>query len=290
MKTWIGSILILIGTLAMSYGVAAPQQDERPAVAMEDARLAQPAWEIHEGETFTGQVDIRTSRVAYIDCEFDGTGALYCVKIWPGARGTQFVDCTFTGADKKAIVGEWFAARRCTFEDIGEDGVFVTQGGHVSLIACKFRRLGSAPGGHSDAVQIAMGASVVIRNCYFQVPHLGGVDGPLSNSCIFVEYDPQFGAAVEDITIGPGNVFDGGLYSVWVRGNVRSERGSLVEYFPKRVLIYGNLFARHYFGPHNIDARADVLEVENDYSQAEKYRPSVMPPQEEIEKVYRRAG
>ena len=165
-------------------------------------------WIVYQGESFegpgTGQPEIvnllkiHEGKYAFIDCEFNGWNSFYCVEIEGSAEKVLFERCVFRGATKKAVKAQNASFRRCLFEDLVSDGIFGVQGGNVEVVGCRFRRLGldpEAPGPgldrygrriHSDPIQVPCGSNWVIRNNYFQVPHIGA-ESYVSNSCVFIE-------------------------------------------------------------------------------------------------------
>lgn len=221
------------------------------------------------GKTFTQTVNVQESFLAYEDCVFDAKGWRHCVKVWPGARFTQFKNCKFTGADSKGLVGEFMSVRFCTFEGLGEDGVFVTDGGHVDVIGCIFRELGWLPGAHSDPFQVVVGSNCRFLGNHVTVPHEGDIGGALSNSCCYIKSVPALGPPPSNILIAK-NILDGGLYSVRITASPGAE-------LPSDIIVRGNEFRRHYFGAFTADQglawMIPLVEKHNDMSRAERYRP-----------------
>lgn len=233
--------------------------------------------EVIEGRTFSRQLNLTTDRLTFRNCTFDVAGdALYCVRI-AGAKLTLFEGCTFRGALNKGLLGSWFAARGCTFEEIGSDGISVV-GDYVEISRCTFRRLGTTPGAHSDAIQVMRGSNVRIVRNVFDVPH--GVDGLASNACVYIE--PDFGPISRVSVVG--NRLDGGLYSVWaLPGN---------HGLPKDVVIRRNAFGRHFYAPYRVDPEivsGPKMRADNNLEHAQRYReahvasPTSQEPQERSE-------
>lgn len=234
--------------------------------------FAVPPRVVIEGKTFTETVVVTEDGVGYKGCTFrmaKGEGWRHCVKIQSGVRFTQFVDCDFSGADSKGLVGEFMAVYGSRFHDLGEDGIFVTEGGHADVIGCEFWDLGWLPGAHSDPFQVVVGSDCRFLGNRVVVPHEGDIGGRLSNSCVYVKSVPALGPPPERILIAR-NILDGGLYSVRITASPGAP-------LPSDVVVRGNRFVRHYYKAYTADAglawTIPLVEEHNDMSMAVRYRP-----------------